>query len=39
MLGIEAPQDIPVHRMEVYQAIKRNEAEVQAKEDNVPKEE
>ena len=22
-LGIEAPQDIPVHRQEVYEAIKR----------------
>ena len=24
-LGIEAPQDIPVHRQEVYEAIKRSE--------------
>ncbi len=25
-LGIEAPQDVPVHRSEVYEAIKRSEA-------------
>ena len=25
-LGIEAPKEIPVHRREVYEAIKRNEA-------------
>lgn len=25
-LGIEAPQEVPVHRREVYDAIKRNEA-------------
>jgi carbon storage regulator len=24
-LGIEAPQEIPVHRQEVYEAIKREE--------------
>ena len=24
-LGIEAPRDLPVHREEVYQAIKRSE--------------
>ena len=24
-LGIEAPKDVPVHRMEVYDAIRRNE--------------
>ncbi len=24
-LGIEAPQDVPVHRSEVYEAIKRSE--------------
>ena len=24
-LGIEAPQDVPVHRKEVYDAIKRQE--------------
>lgn len=23
-LGIEAPSDVPVHRMEVYEAIQRN---------------
>ena len=25
-LGIEAPKEVPVHRREVYDAIKRNEA-------------
>jgi carbon storage regulator len=25
-LGIEAPKEVPVHRREVYEAIKRNEA-------------
>lgn len=25
-LGIEAPSDIPVHRQEVYEAIKQNKA-------------
>ena len=25
-LGIEAPKEIPVHRREVYEAIKRNES-------------
>ena len=24
-LGIEAPKEVPVHRLEVYEAIKRNE--------------
>ncbi len=26
-LGVEAPKEVPVHRREVYEAIKRNEAE------------
>ena len=26
-LGIEAPKEVPVHRREVYDAIKRNESE------------
>ncbi|MCE2793337.1 MAG: carbon storage regulator CsrA [Planctomycetota bacterium] len=26
-LGVEAPKDVPVHRLEVYEAIKRSEAE------------
>ena len=26
-LGIEAPKEVPVHRREVYEAIKRNEME------------
>ena len=25
-LGVEAPKEVPVHRREVYEAIKRNEA-------------
>jgi carbon storage regulator len=28
-LGVEAPKEVPVHRREVYEAIKRNEAEQQ----------
>lgn len=27
-LGVEAPKEVPVHRREVYEAIKRHEAEV-----------
>ncbi len=30
-LGITAPRNIPVHRREVYEAIKREKAEKQAK--------
>jgi carbon storage regulator len=30
-LGITAPRDIPVHRKEVYEAIKREESEKKAK--------
>lgn len=26
-LGVEAPKEVPVHRREVFDAIKRNEAE------------
>lgn len=26
-LGVEAPKDVPVHRLEVYEAIKRAETE------------
>lgn len=26
-LGVEAPKEVPVHRREVYEAIKRSEAE------------
>lgn len=29
-LGIEAPKDVPVHRREVYEAIKRQEQEQKA---------
>jgi carbon storage regulator len=28
-LGIEAPKDVPVHRREVYNAIKANEAKIE----------
>ncbi len=31
-LGITAPKEIPVHRMEVYEAIKREKNEKQAQE-------
>ncbi|MCA9249156.1 MAG: carbon storage regulator CsrA [Planctomycetales bacterium] len=29
-LGVEAPKEVPVHRREVYDAIRRNEAEATA---------
>ncbi len=28
-LGVDAPKEVPVHRREVYEAIKRNEMEQQ----------
>ena len=31
-LGITAPKEIPVHRMEVYEAIQREKGETQAQE-------
>ena len=31
-LGITAPKEIPVHRMEVYEAIQREKGEKQAQE-------
>jgi len=31
-LGVEAPKEVPVHRREVYEAIKRNEMAAQSKE-------
>lgn len=31
-LGIRAPKKIPVHRMEIYEAIQREKAEAKAKE-------
>ncbi len=30
-LGVEAPKEVPVHRREVYDAIKRSEAEAEQK--------
>jgi len=32
-IGIEAPKDIPVHRKEVHEAIKREQAQQQASEE------
>ena len=29
-LGVEAPKEVPVHRREVYDAIKRSEAETES---------
>jgi len=29
-LGVEAPKEVPVHRREVYDAIRRNDAEQRA---------
>ena len=31
-LGVDAPKEVPVHRREVYEAIKRNELANQAQE-------
>ena len=31
-LGVEAPKEVPVHRREVYDAIKRNEAQAKTNE-------
>ena len=37
-LGIDAPQDIPVHRQEVYEAIKReNQAAAGMQPEDVPR--
>ena len=33
-LGVEAPKEVPVHRREVYDAIKRNEAQANANKTN-----
>jgi carbon storage regulator len=33
-LGVEAPKEVPVHRREVYEAIKRNESEHRAASDS-----
>ncbi len=30
-LGVEAPKEVPVHRREVYDAIRRNDAAAQAR--------
>lgn len=37
-LGITAPREIPVHRKEVFEAIKREEAEKQALENEIKSE-
>lgn len=37
-LGITAPREIPVHRKEVFEAIKREEAEKQALEKKIKSE-
>ncbi len=33
-LGVEAPKEVPVHRREVYDAIKRNEAQAESDQAN-----
>lgn len=33
-LGIEAPRDVPIHRSEVYEAIRRSEDAVEKQEQN-----
>lgn len=33
-LGVEAPKEVPVHRREVYEAIKRNESDHRAASDS-----
>ena len=33
-LGVEAPKELPVHRREVYEAIKRNEDDQRAARDS-----
>lgn len=35
-IGVEAPKDVPVHRREVYDAIKRNESATSVQSDNLP---
>jgi len=36
-LGITAPKEIPVHRMEIYEAIQREKAEAKAAEEKPEK--
>lgn len=36
-LGVEAPKEVPVHRSEVFDAIRRNEAAANAREANAAK--
>ena len=35
-LGVEAPQEVPVHRREVFDAIHRNEINANEKSDQMP---
>ncbi len=35
-LGVEAPKEVPVHRREVYDAIKRNERALEAQRRSAP---
>lgn len=37
-LGVEAPKNVPVHRREVFDALRRNEAVGQKKDDDAVKE-
>jgi carbon storage regulator len=35
-LGVEAPKEVPVHRREVYDAIRRNDLAAEGKSENDP---
>ena len=37
-LGVEAPKEVPVHRREVFDLIKQNEANEAAAQDGAPRE-
>ena len=34
-LGVEAPKEVPVHRNEVYEAIRRNQQKVDSADDSI----